>query len=84
MSYLREKAGHPFKVDNLASDVRALWDSGFFDDIEVDMTRGDRGVILRFLVRERPNIKIDRVRRQRARSRTTSSTRRSRSSRTRS
>ena len=57
VSYLREKPGNGFKVDNLASDVRALWDSGFFDDIEVDMTREDRGVILRFLVRERPNIK---------------------------
>lgn len=57
VSYLREKAGHLFKSENLASDVRALWDSGFFDDIEVDMTRDDRGVVLRFLVRERPNIK---------------------------
>ena len=57
VSYLREKPGNGFKVDNLASDVRALWDSGFFDDVEVDMTREDRGVILRFLVRERPNIK---------------------------
>ena len=57
ISYLREKNNNPFKVDNLASDVRALWDSGFFDDVEVDMTREDRGVVLRFLVRERPNIK---------------------------
>ena len=57
ISYLREKKGHLFKIDNLAGDVRALWDSGFFDDIEVDMTRDDAGVILRFLVRERPNIK---------------------------
>ena len=57
VSYLRQKPGNLFKVDNLASDVRALWDSGFFDDVEVDMTREDRGVILRFLVRERPNIK---------------------------
>ncbi|AKV02112.1 Outer membrane protein assembly factor YaeT precursor [Labilithrix luteola] len=57
VSYLREKPGNYFKVDNLASDVRALWDSGFFDDVEVDMTRSDHGVILRFLVRERPNIK---------------------------
>jgi outer membrane protein insertion porin family len=57
VTYLREKPGHLFKVDNLASDVRALWDSGFFDDIEVDMTREDRGIVLRFLVRERPNIK---------------------------
>ena len=57
VSYLREKPGHLFKVDNLASDVRALWDSGFFDDIEVDMKREDHGLTLRFLVRERPNIK---------------------------
>ncbi len=57
VSYLREKPNAVFKVDNLASDVRALWDSGFFDDIEVDMTRADNGLVLRFLVRERPNIK---------------------------
>lgn len=57
VSYLREKPGHLFKIENLASDVRALWDSGFFDDIEVDMAREDHGVVLRFLVRERPNIK---------------------------
>lgn len=58
MTYLREKPGDGFRVENLASDVRALWDSGFFDDIQVDMTRDDRGgVILSFLVRERPNIK---------------------------
>ena len=56
-TYLRMKPGHLFKVDNLTNDVRALWDSGFFDDIEVDLTRNDKGVALRFLVRERPNIK---------------------------
>jgi outer membrane protein insertion porin family len=57
VTYLREKPGHLFKVENLASDVRSLWDSGFFDDVEVDMTREDKGLVLRFLVRERPNIK---------------------------
>ena len=57
VTYLREKPGAIFKTETLTSDVRALWDSGFFDDIEVDLTRGDRGVNLRFLVRERPNIK---------------------------
>ncbi|HVJ93315.1 MAG TPA: outer membrane protein assembly factor BamA [Labilithrix sp.] len=57
MAYLREKPGHLFKQENLANDVRALWDSGSFDDIEVDMTRTDQGVVLRFVVRERPNIK---------------------------
>ena len=36
LSYLREKVGHLFAVDALTSDVHALWDSGFFEDIQVD------------------------------------------------
>jgi outer membrane protein insertion porin family len=57
MSYLRMKPGHLFKVENLTGDVRALWDSGFFEDIQVDLTSKDKGLTLRFIVRERPNIK---------------------------
>jgi outer membrane protein insertion porin family len=57
LSYLKEKPGHLFTVQNLTGDVHALWDSGFFEDIQVDLTTNDRGVVLRFLVRERPNIK---------------------------
>jgi outer membrane protein insertion porin family len=56
-TYLREKPGQLFRVENLSGDVRALWDAGFFDDIEADLERKDQGVVLRFLVRERPNIK---------------------------
>jgi outer membrane protein insertion porin family len=57
MTYLREKAGQVFRPEELTRDVRELWDSGYFDDISVDMTRGDDGVRLRFVVRERANIK---------------------------
>lgn len=56
-SFLRMKEGHLFKVDNLAGDVRSLWDSGSFNDIQVDLTTSDKGVRLRFKVDERPNIK---------------------------
>jgi outer membrane protein insertion porin family len=56
-TYLREKPGQLFRVENLSGDVRALWDAGFFDDIEADLEKKDQGVVLRFLVRERPNIK---------------------------
>ena len=55
--YLREKVGQLFRMESVSSDVRALWDSGSFDDVEVDLERKDAGVTLRFLVRERPNIK---------------------------
>jgi len=58
LSYLREKPGHLFTVENMTADVRALWDSGFFEDIQVDLTTNARGeVVLRFILRERPNIK---------------------------
>ena len=56
-AYLREKPGHLFTVENLTADVHALWDSGFFEDVQVDLLTNDKGVVLRFIVRERPNIK---------------------------
>ncbi|MEN9580054.1 MAG: hypothetical protein RJA70_3063 [Pseudomonadota bacterium] len=57
LAYLRERPGQPFTPEALAQDVRELWTAGFFDDIEVDMERGAAGVTLRFIVRERPNVK---------------------------
>jgi len=57
LSYLREKPGQGFKSEVLTTDVHALWDSGFFDDIQVDLATTDRGVVLRFIVRERPNVR---------------------------
>ncbi len=55
-SYLRERVGETFQPEELTADVRELYNSGFFDDIQVDLKRVDSGVILRFFVRERPNI----------------------------
>jgi outer membrane protein insertion porin family len=56
LTYVRERVGQPFKPETLTQDVRELWNSGFFDDIEVDLERHDDGVDLRFVVRERPSI----------------------------
>jgi outer membrane protein insertion porin family len=55
-TYLKERVGMSFSAEALTEDVRELYGSGFFDDIEVDLVRGDDGVRLRFLVRERPSI----------------------------
>ncbi|MBI2897348.1 MAG: outer membrane protein assembly factor BamA [Deltaproteobacteria bacterium] len=52
---LRESA--PFDAGALRRDVRALWDLGFFDDVQVDARRTDAGLVLRFIVRERPAIR---------------------------
>ncbi len=55
MKWLKPKK--PFNPRGMTRDVRALWDSGFFDDIEVDLSRTDDGVRLRLVVQERPSIK---------------------------
>jgi outer membrane protein insertion porin family len=55
-TYLKERVGSPFSAEALTDDVRELYASGFFDDIEVDLERRDDGVKLRLLVRERPSI----------------------------
>jgi len=57
MSYVKEKVGQPFKVEALAQDVRSLWDSGFFEDVQVEMLEAPRGIRLKFRVTERPNVK---------------------------
>jgi outer membrane protein insertion porin family len=58
IDYLRLKVGGTFTPVELSQDVRELWASGLFDDIEVDLDRNDDGTVsLRFRVRERPNVK---------------------------
>ncbi len=51
------RIGKAYTPEGIARDVRELWDSGFFDDVQVDLTRRDDGVRLRFLLREKPSIK---------------------------
>ncbi len=57
LTYLRQRKGDNFDSEALTRDVRELWRSGFFDDIEVDLKQKPDGVELRFLVRERPSIR---------------------------
>ena len=56
VTYLRERSGQEFSPEVLTQDVRELYASGFFDDIEVDLERLQDGVVLRFVVRERPSV----------------------------
>lgn len=56
VTYLRERSGQEFSPEVLTQDVRELYGSGFFDDIEVDLERLQDGVVLRFVVRERPSV----------------------------
>lgn len=51
------RVGKPFSPEGAARDVRELWDSDYFEDIEIDLVRRDDGVHLRIVVRERPSIR---------------------------
>ncbi|MCU0694885.1 MAG: outer membrane protein assembly factor BamA, partial [Polyangiaceae bacterium] len=57
MTYLRMKAGQLFRPEDLSRDVREMWESGYFDDIVVELTRTDDGVRLRFILRERSTVR---------------------------
>jgi outer membrane protein insertion porin family len=41
----------------MTRDVRELWDQGFFEDIEVDLTQSHDEARLRILVKERPSVR---------------------------
>ncbi len=58
LTYLHERVNDAFVPERLSQDVRELWNSGFFDDIEVNLQRSDAGVRLRFTVRERANVTL--------------------------
>lgn len=57
LAYLKEKPGQAFSPEALAQDVRELWGSRFFSEIEVDLDRASNGVSLRFIVRELPTVR---------------------------
>lgn len=58
LSYIGNmRVGRPFSPEGVSRDVRELWDSDYFEDIEIDLVRRDDGVHLRIVVRERPSVR---------------------------
>ncbi|MFI5299755.1 MAG: outer membrane protein assembly factor BamA, partial [Polyangiales bacterium] len=59
LDYMRLKVGDPFSPSLLSRDVRELYTTGMFDDVEVELFKNDDGTIdLRLRVRERANVKL--------------------------
>ncbi|HWN66970.1 MAG TPA: outer membrane protein assembly factor BamA [Haliangium sp.] len=55
---LRSKVGDSLKPEVVRSDLRAMWDMGFFEDIVVEAEpEGADGVVLIFAVDEKPSIR---------------------------
>jgi outer membrane protein insertion porin family len=56
--YVSTKAGERFDEVRLREDFRRLWDTGFLDDLLLDVRDGPKGKIVSFVVRERKRIQI--------------------------
>ncbi|MDQ6802130.1 MAG: outer membrane protein assembly factor BamA [Acidobacteriota bacterium] len=54
--YLGITPGEPYSPDQIQKNFLNLWQTGLFDDIRIEADRGERGVIVRAIVKERPRI----------------------------
>ncbi len=54
--YIQSFPGDIFAADRLEFDLRALWKSNFFDDIQIQERDGEKGKIITFVLREKPLI----------------------------
>src|SRR5712691_10391975 len=54
--YLGIVPGEPYNPDLIQKNFLNLWQTGLFDDIRIEADKGDRGVIVRAIVKKRPRI----------------------------
>ena len=55
--YIQSYPGDTYDEANLEFDLRALWKSNFFDDIQIHERDGDVGKIITFILKEKPLIR---------------------------
>ena len=54
--HLTQKVGDPYDRDHALDDFRALWGTGFLDDLTLEVTDGERGKVVTYIVAERPRV----------------------------
>ena len=57
MLELDSSVGELVSHRKLANDLRRLWGLGYFEDVAVDGNLTDRGVVLTYVVKERPSVR---------------------------
>ena len=56
--YVSTKPGERYDERKLREDFRRLWDTGFLDDLQIEVVDGPQGKVVRFKVTERKRIQI--------------------------
>ena len=57
LAVISSKQGTLYRTDRLATDVRAIWGMGYFEDVQVDAEEGGGGVKLTYRVTEKPSVR---------------------------
>ncbi len=56
--YVSTKPGDRYDENRLRADFRRLWDTGFLEDLLLDIRDGQRGKVVIFVVRERKRVAV--------------------------
>lgn len=56
LNRISQKVGDPFDRDGALRDYRALWATGFLDDLTLDVSDGARGKVVTYTLVERPRV----------------------------
>ncbi len=56
--HIISKVGETYDKDTALADFGRLWETGFLDDLSLDVSDGDRGKIVTFIVSERPRVRM--------------------------
>lgn len=57
LNVIKTKENDPYSLDKLRDDMKNIYKSGFFSDVQIDVKDSDKGKIVTFVVIERPPIK---------------------------
>jgi outer membrane protein insertion porin family len=58
LNNVKTKENDTYNLDKLREDMKNIYKSGFFSDVQIDVKDSDKGKIVTFVVIERPSIKM--------------------------
>ena len=61
LTAVRVKIGEPLSMERVDGDIRAIFKLGYFQDVEVETEKSEKGVVLVYKVKERPVIQEVRI-----------------------
>lgn len=57
LNAIKSKENEPYNLDKIREDMKNIYKTGFFSDVQIDVKDTDKGKVVTFLVIERPPIK---------------------------